>query len=82
MSDANSMATKEGVIMTSGNSVAILSASGAKVRYQTWSVNPADYPNDVNSYLSLEDGTSLCGYLYTVPSGKTRTVVTTLRVQQ
>ena len=82
MSDANSMATKEGVILTSGNSVAILSASGAKVRYQTWSVNPADYPNDVNSYLSLEDGTSLCGYLYTVPSGKTRTVVTTLRVQQ
>ncbi|MGN0189870.1 MAG: heparinase II/III family protein, partial [Candidatus Cryptobacteroides sp.] len=79
MSDAYSMATKEGVILTSGNSAAFLSATGAKVRYQTWSANPTDYPNDVNSYLSLEDGTSICGYVYTVPSGKTRTVVTTLR---
>lgn len=82
MSDANSMASKEGVLLTSGNSVASLTASGAKVRYQCWSANPADYPNDVNSYLSLEDGTSLCGYLYTVPSGKTRTVTTTLRIHQ
>ena len=81
MSDAHSMATKEGIILTSGDRVALLKATGAKVRYCTWSADPADYPNEVNSYITLEDGTSVCGYLYTVPSGKTRTVTTTLRLQ-
>lgn len=79
MSDALSEATQEGVKLSAGGVIKMLSATGVQVKYQTWSADPKDYPNEVNSEITLEDGRSVCGYTYTVPAGKTVTVVTTLR---
>lgn len=79
VSDTQAEAGKKNVILSTEEASKKLTATGAKVKYQTWSTNPADYPNPVNDRMKAPKGKSISGYTYTVPAGKTVTVVTTLK---
>ena len=75
VTDAQPQAGRKAISLVSGDKAAELTASGVKVKYTTWSSNPADYPFEVNKVLKPTKK-NLCGYTYTVPAGKTVTVIT------
>jgi len=79
VSDASAEAGRKGITLTSEEQYRTLKVKGASVRFQTWSTEPSDYPNEVNSTLKGQKNKSKSGYTYTVPAGKTLTVVTTLK---
>lgn len=79
VSDAKAAAGRKSITLTSGELARTLKVKGAKVEFMTWSTEPRDYPNKVNSTLRGQKNKSKSGYTYTVPAGETLTVVTTLK---
>lgn len=79
VSDARATAGSKSITLTSGEQARTLKVKGAKAEFRTWSTEPKDYPNKVNSTLRGQKNKSKSGYTYTVPAGKTLTVVTTLK---
>lgn len=75
VTDALPEVGRKSIILTSDGQAAEFKVVGVKVRYAIWPSNPAEYPFPVNKALKQTEK-NLCGYTYTVPAGKTVTVVT------
>ena len=72
----------DGITFRQKKIVMRLATDAPSPKFQTWSTNPADYPeNPTSSYLKHESRTDtfLSGFTFTVPAGKEIKVVTTFK---
>lgn len=69
----------DGILLTKKGVTMKLSASGAEVKYRTWSTDPKDYPgNPVADFDEKPKDIYCCGFTFTAPADKELSLVTTL----
>jgi hypothetical protein len=71
--------TDEGILLRQGSITMILSASGARVSYATWSTNPMDYDSPTKTFEPQMKGTWLVGFETDLAAGQSVDIVTTLK---
>lgn len=79
ITSAQPQLTDGGILLENGGKRMILKASGADLKYEIWSVDPKDYPDD--PYMAWQPkpkDTYACGFTFTIPKRENRNLKITL----